>query len=142
MHYLTQQHAGNKHPVQTRKCGMGMHHFPGVPETERLSLCNFRQPCETRPYSAKLYGKFDSLPKGGVDRYYKDYVCWLPLEKKNVRREPLSIFFTMPYFILNVKLFICFIVCVACRENRYGGDIRLCDALIEFFLISKAIKFW
>lgn len=70
----SQQHAGNKHPDQTRKCGARMHHFPGVSRTERLSSCNFRQPCKTHPYSAELYGKFDSLPKGGVDRYYEDHV--------------------------------------------------------------------
>jgi len=58
-------------------------------EQSGLSSCNFRQPCQTLPYSGKLYGKFDSLPKGGVDRYYEDHVFWLP---KNVRREPLSIF--------------------------------------------------
>lgn len=39
VHYLTQQHAGNKHPVQTRKCGARMHHFPGVSRTEWLSSC-------------------------------------------------------------------------------------------------------
>jgi len=126
----------NKHSVQTRKRGMGMHHFPGVPGTERLSLCNFRQPCETHPYSAKLYGKFDSLPKGGVDRYYEDHVPWLPLGKKGTFAENHSLFFYDAVFYFKRKT-IYLLYCVPYR------DTTVCTMLWSIlFYKFKAIKSW
>lgn len=116
---------------------MGMHHFPGVPGTERLSLCNFRQPCETHPYSAKLYGKFDSLPKGGVDRYYEDHVPWLPLGKKGIFTGSHSLFFYDAVFYFKRKT-IYLLYCVPYRGSYHS----LYNALINSFFISKAIKFW
>lgn len=106
------RHAGNKHPLQTGKRSMRMHHFPRVSWNRAVSSFNFRQPCEVHPYSTELYGKFDSLPKRGVDRYHEDRVSWQSAGKKGTfggSHSLLVFLFTTSYFILHVKLLIPFI---------------------------------